>query len=650
MAASLSSKQRSDRYPKSPTTGMKIINVIPIARGIPADTLSYFSASDIAPGSIVSVPLRKRIVNAIAVSSEDAGEKKAELRASGFGLKKIGAVKSPGFLSAGFMAACAETADYFAGSAGAIIHAFTPSPVFEQPQKFKIPERGIAVTGLVHEKFALQAPDDERFAYYRSLIREEFARGRSVFFCLPTLEDIRSASETLMKGIEQYAYAFHGGLTKKQFADLWNRLADEPHPVFIVATASFLCLPRTDIGTIVVEKEGSRAYKSQSRPYPDARFFAESFAKHSGARIVFADILLRAETLWRHESVEIIESMPLKFRSVTTATQELVDMRKYKPDEEAKFRIISDELARMAIMNKENSERMFVYASRKGLAPSTVCADCGTVVTCRQCSAPIVLHKSSSKNIFICHHCGEKRSAEETCGKCGGWRLNMLGIGIERVEEELRKAAPGVEVIRFDKDSVTTRKQAVALMEKFYATPGAVLVGTEIALMYCADKFENAAIASIDSLFSLPEFRIRERVMHIILRIRSLVEKRFMIQTRNAEEKTLDYAIRGNIIDFYRAEIAERKQFQYPPFNTFIKVSLSGEKAAVKKRFAEIEPMFPEYEHVIFPAFIHTVKGRYTENMLIKIPAGDWPNAKLIAKLRSLPPHFAVKVDPESIL
>ena len=39
---------------------MKIIDVIPIAKGIPQEKLSYFTSKDVSIGALVSVPVRKK--------------------------------------------------------------------------------------------------------------------------------------------------------------------------------------------------------------------------------------------------------------------------------------------------------------------------------------------------------------------------------------------------------------------------------------------------------------------------------------------------------------------------------------------------------------------------------------------------------------
>ena len=47
-------------YQPKPEINMKIIDVIPIAKGIPQEKLSYFTSKDVYVGALVSVPVRKK--------------------------------------------------------------------------------------------------------------------------------------------------------------------------------------------------------------------------------------------------------------------------------------------------------------------------------------------------------------------------------------------------------------------------------------------------------------------------------------------------------------------------------------------------------------------------------------------------------------
>ena len=122
---------------------------------------------------------------------------------------------------------------------------------------------------------------------------KSFARGHSVFFCMATTtEGLKNAEDMLQKGIENYTYVLHGGIAKKKLVEVWKKVMSESHPVLIVATSAFFSLPRDDIGTFIVEKESSRAFARQSRPFLDMRMTARIIAKTHNTRLILGDSLL----------------------------------------------------------------------------------------------------------------------------------------------------------------------------------------------------------------------------------------------------------------------------------------------------------------------------------------------------------------------
>ncbi len=629
---------------------MKLLEVIPISRGISKETLTYFTAAEVSVGSIVKVPLRKKTVPAIVLSLQEVSEAKSSIKNSPYSIKKIKEIKSFELTSPKFIGASKEMADYLAASTGSVISSTIPKIILMKAMKMedelKVPE-----SLRVHEKFVLQADDEERYSNYRSFIREEFAKGSSIFFCLPTIQDIKKIFEILSKGIEQYSFILHSGLSKKEILENWANVLSEAHPVLVIATGSFLSIPRNDIGAVIVDKENSSAYKSQIKPYLDVRKFSEILSEKMKSKLIFGDMLLRTETIWRHGQGEFIEFSPLKFRSLSTATQEIVDMKKIKSGaDSAPFRIISGQLERLVRTTQENNEHMFIFVARRGLSPTTLCNDCGTIVLCSFCKAPTVLHRSNKENFFLCHRCGERRSALEKCASCDSWNLTPLGIGMEKVYEELSEKFPLMKIFRIDSDSSPTHKIACQTIKKFYESPGSILIGTEMALLYLSEKVSNTAIISIDSFFSLPDFRINEKVLNILLKTRSFATNKFLIQTRDASQKVIDYAIKGNLAEFYREEINNRKELQYPPFSTLIKISVSGEKKKVADEMDKLEKYLDPYPIAIFPAFTPYAKGKYSMHALIKIPRDSWVDRALLDRLKNLPPFFNINVNPESLL
>jgi primosomal protein N' len=671
---------------------MHIIEVIPIARGMGAETLSYFCPEPMPLGTLVSVPLRSKKIQGVVIAVREAVQLKSDLKQASFSLKKISAEdakKARPFFSKEFMNAARHTADYYAASVGSVLSALVPELILAktdmlriEPPSLPLPESSSKQTPSApsHKNFfevhAIQGDAEERYGSYRGLIRQEFARKSSVLILLPTAEEAEHAYELIEKGIEGYAHVLHSSLSKKKLLETWNQIVDEEHPVVIVATGSFLSIVRKDIGAIIVEKENSRGWKQLRRPFADIRMVAEFYAQERNVPLFVGDIFLSVETLWRQSEGEIMAGAPFKFRTLATARDTLVDMRQYK-SEAGQFKILSEPAENVIKMNKTNNEHMIVFALRRGHAPSVVCGDCQTIVTCTECSKPVVLHKApakagvEAKSFFLCHRCGARRSSEETCKNCGSWKLATVGIGIDLVAEKIRDKFPDTKLFQIDSDSTPNEKQARATIAAFRAHPGSILLGTEMMLSYLHDKVDNAVIVSLDSLLSIPDFRIHEKILHILLAVKALTTREFIVQTRKADEKIFNFALKGNLNEFFREAVAERKTFSYPPFATLIKLTLEGKKDAIVAEMADIKKTLEEisasyarapYAVDIFPAFTHTVRGNFVLHGLIRIPrassgmsgsatsGANWPDPKLAIALRGLPPSVSVNIDPDTLL
>ncbi len=626
---------------------MYLIRVIPISRGIDKDSLTYFSLRDCPVGHIASIQIRSRMAPAIVYSSEKVEMEKSSIKQLPYELKKIsdaGSGSQP-FFNQAFMKAVENIATHHASSAGAVIEALTPSNVLSEHVSIISKVAEIPVDNHPTENLMFQADDETRLAHYKSIIREEFAKKNSVFILVPTVHEANFIKEGLEKGIESYTYVAHGGLSKKASVHLWNEVISNSHPVLVIGTAIFLSIPRR-WNTIIVERESSRHYKMSQRPFLDVRRVAEKLALHSKATCIFADVMLRAETLCRYEDGEIHEVSKPQWRSMSNSKINLVDLRSLK------FSILSNELRQLISDNKSNGRRLFIYVSRRGNSPQIICRDCGNTVMCNRCSAPVVLHTSAAKSdrYFLCHSCGERRTADESCTHCESWHLQGYGVGIESAQELLSKEFPNIKIFRIDSDTTPTDKKATAVIDEFYTNPGSILLGTDRALYYLKEPIENVAIASLDSLFSLPDFRIQEKIFHTILQLRSLSSHTFIAQTRYTDNPLWNYALKGNLIDFYRSEKDSRKQFHYPPYKTLIKITYTGTPALVRKEMSNLKSILEPYVVNIFPAFIENKKGKFVMHGLLRLDKRDWPNLDLHDKLRSLPPSFAVNVDPENLL
>lgn len=257
---------------------------------------------------------------------------------------------------------------------------------------------------------------------------------------------------------------------------------------------------------------------------------------------------------------------------------------------------------------------------------------------------------AKSGGAFKCHQCDETRDAAEVCQKCGSWKLMALGVGIDRVAEDIRKEIPNINLFEIHKDVTETAGRALEVAEKFYGSRGAILLGTEMAFSYLRKKVVSSAVSSFDSLFSIPDFRIREKIFRLILETKSIARENFLIQTRNSEDPIIKLAVSGNLLEFYKKELEDRETLGYPPFGIFIKITARGTRNFVAKESENLKNIFKDWGPAIF-ASTHEKRGEQAAvNAVIKLPKEKWVDENLSYLLKSLPPHFEIKVDPDNLL
>lgn len=660
---------------------MHLISVYPIIKGNWASELQYWSKTDILPGSLIKVPLKGKEIFALVFKSAGIQASKGEIKGADFKIRKIDSPEAIDVVRRQYVEAAVQASTYFVQPIGSMLKAAIPAvalshmPTDEEKEPPAEPASGETIADIV----AISTNKDDRLSVYKSLIREVLARKKSVILVGPTVQSVEELFDSIKKGIEHVSVMLHGSLSKKKMDDAWKESLRGDKGRVIVCTPQYMCVPRLDIETIILEKESSRAYKSFQPPYFDWRTLAETYTKLLGIRLMYGDQLLSIDTIHRIRELEINEPFPLSFRIQKEAEIIIIDQKKdpaaegdekedrerrmaeseasARAEKEESFDIMSEELVSMIEYSIQKGQKMFIYAARRGLSPQTICGHCGTTVACKHCKSPVVLHRNqkSGERYFLCHHCGKERSALEACAACQSWKLVTLGIGTDTVFEEVRRRFPDVPLYRIDKDNSKTEKEVRSQMRDFESETGpAVLIGTELALSYI-DSLPYVAVASMDSLFSIPDFRINERIAHISLRLLEITRTYLLIQTRNADSSIIKAFFSKTFADFVHEELDARKRLDYPPFSLMGKISLSGESEAISKQAKQIEDSLKDYEPMVFPAFIPSPQG-VTIHILFKLPRDIWKNPtrrtshELYRKLVAISQIAPVHVQPESFI
>lgn len=645
------------------SNGMNIVTVIPLAQGVYKEDLSYFTARDIAPGTIVSVPLRKKIVDALVTSVRHLADTKSEIKTSAFTLRKIETIKGPMPFYTEFWRAAQDAKTYFLSTSGATLYSLIPDLFLDKHASLPTPSPRIEKIGskIAQEKLAFQMPLADRLGFYKTYIREAFAKKQSVFFCLPTVREAETFYGGLQRGIESHAFLFHGDISDKIQLTRYRDAVTDEHPIVIVATGSYLFIPRSDIATIIVERESSSAYKQLPRPHVDIRAFAEFLSYRLGTKLIFADTFLRAETIHRVHEGELSEIGHLSFHLSREIKREIIDMRTDVAGvEKKKWTMITPALQAKITETLAAGKNVFLFSLRKGYAPVTICGHCDTTLGCSSCDAPLVLYETKTgKRMYVCNRCGNKETAERACGNCQSWKLVPLGVGSEGVAKEIAKLFPDTHIELLDKEHAKTRRQAEKIAEVFSEAKGSILVGTEMALPYIASPVGLAAIVSFDSLFAIPSFRAAEKIISLVAALENVTESSLIIQTKNTADQTIKDIAAGNLAGLYAREIADRERFGYPPFTTLARVTYQDTHIDPEKIRSIVEAAWQHAEPLLFPSPVYKFRTSCIMKVGLKIPKDKWSPARILhrnedisyieSQASMLGPAFDTVVDPEDI-
>jgi primosomal protein N' (replication factor Y) len=642
---------------------MYIVSVIPLKRGLQKEELTYFTAQEISLFSVVNIPMRKTKILGLVTSIEDVSKSKSNIKEMNFNLKKITEIKGHSIFKKELIESIFLISKYFVSKNNISINSIIPSIFREEydkisnsflkqnTEKTTTPE----LKKIKPEKLLFQNITEDRISYYKTLIRESFAKKKSVFLVLPTERDISIFYELLSKGVENFCIPIHGGLSAKKQLEKIDTIISNSHSVLVLGTAPFLAIPRNDFETIILEHESSNAYKMIAKPYFDLRIYVEIFASKINAKLIIADSLLSHETIARKELDNLGEVHPLSFKINFKGQIEI-------PEKEEKFKVLRDDSIKEIQNSINKNENVFIFSLRKGLASITICRDCNQEILCKDCLAPLVLYLSrdGKKRIFSCNRCKKEINTEMSCENCGSWNLMPLGIGTDTVFEEVKKQFNKVKIFKLDKENIKTNKEAEKLIHEFYDSPGSILIGTEMALFYLKEKLPLSIIASLDSLYSIPNYKINEKVIQIITSIIRNTARKLIIQTKNERDPAIIAIINENLLSFVREEINDRKNIGYPPYKTFIKITYLGDKEETIKAKQIIEDIFKEFNPIIFCGFIAKLKGKYRTNVLIKVERNMWSldelsnnsniDENLYNKLNSLPREFSIDINPEDLL
>ena len=469
---------------------------------------------------------------------------------------------------------------------------------------------------------------------YLQAIQRVVEQGKQAIFLVPEIALTPQTVQRVNARFPGRAAVLHSGLSERQRFDQWWKIRDGDYDV-VVGPRSALFAPIPNLGLIVIDEEHEWTYKqAEAQPFYHARTAALELARLTGAGVILGSATPDVESYHhaRRGRYRLLE-LPYRIRQAAPppardeqesgntdqnfpgelgeftesahgepveppiapalstkgkgqgngkgpasadadglAPVEVCDMRQEL--RQGNRSIFSRSLSQALTRCIEQKQQAILFLNRRGSAPIVQCRDCGYVVTCSGCAVSLTYHSTEAR--LRCHRCNRRSRIPRQCRQCGGSHIRQLGIGTQRVVDEVRALLPEAQVERWDADSVRTGPGTEETMRRLAAGETQVLVGTQmVAKGLDVPNVTLVGVVLADVGIHLPDFRAGERAFGLLCQVagragRGAAPGRVIIQTYNPDHYAVAAAARQDYAALFRTEIAARHQQGNPPFNRLV--------------------------------------------------------------------------------
>ena len=372
--------------------------------------------------------------------------------------------------------------------------------------------------------------------------------------------------------------ALHSALSDGEKYDEWRRIARGEVSI-VIGARSAIFAPLNNIGVIIVDEEHSDSYKqSDTNPRYNAKDVALERGKNHKASVIFGSATPSLEYMARaRKGVFKLLELPKRVNSSGLPLVKVIDMNKEIRTSQGHF---SKELVNSINERLDNDEQIILLLNRRGYANFVSCKNCGFTFKCPNCDITLTYHKSS--NTLRCHYCGYADKVHDTCPECKEKSLSNLGIGTQRIEEEINDIFDNAKVLRMDFDTTNKKGMHEKMIEDFKNHKYNILLGTQIVAKGL--DFGDVTLVGVinaDTSLNIPDFRSSETTYSLLSQVagrsgRSKKGGEVIIQTYNPDHYTINYVKHHDYIGFYEKEMSYRRLLKYPPYFYICLVRISG--------------------------------------------------------------------------
>ncbi len=461
---------------------------------------------------------------------------------------------------------------------------------------------------------------------YMELIENTLKKGKTSIMLVPEISLTPQMVERFEKRFGNKIAAIHSALSEGERYDEWRRI-HRGEAKIVIGARSAIFAPLNDLGMIIIDEEHSDSYKQEdSSPRYSAIDVARERGRYNKCPVILGSATPSLESFARaQKGFYQLLMLPHRVNKKSLPSVEIVDMNEeYKKNVGLFSKKLFDKISEKI----EKKEQVILLLNRRGYSSFVTCKNCGYTVKCPHCDITLTYHKHAS--MLRCHYCGYATNLKVICPECHENSLTNLGIGTEKVEEELHKLFPNTAVLRMDVDTTSRKGMHKKMIEDFRNQKYSILLGTQIVAKGL--DFENVTLVGVinaDTSLNIPDFRSSENTFSLLSQVagrsgRSEKVGEVVIQTFNPSHYAISFVKKHDYIGFYKQEMTIRKTMKYPPYYYLVYIRLSGKDySIIEKEAQKIKKSLERYlEQTIIlgpsPASIFKLNDVYRYSIILK--------------------------------
>lgn len=413
---------------------------------------------------------------------------------------------------------------------------------------------------------------------YMELIEDALNKGKTSIVLVPEISLTPQMVLRFQKRFGDNIAAIHSALSDGEKYDEWRRIVSGEAKI-VIGARSAIFAPLNNIGMIIIDEEHSDSYKQDdSNPRYNAKDIALLRGKYHNCPVIMGSATPSLEVFARaKKGVFKLLELPNRINGKSLPHINIVDMNEMISKTKGHFSPVLLEAISARLLK---NEQIILLLNRRGYSSFVTCKNCGYTFKCPNCDITLTYHKSS--RTLRCHYCGYGTKVYDTCPECHEKSINDLGVGTEKVEEELNKLFPESRILRMDFDTTSRKGMHEKMIKAFKNHEYDILLGTQIVSKGL--DFDNVTLVGVinaDTSLNIPDFRSSETTFSLLAQVagragRSDKEGEVIIQTFNPEHYAIQYTKKHDYLGFYNREMSIRRELKYPPYYYICYVKISG--------------------------------------------------------------------------